>query len=584
MTTTNFPTLLLLLVWLQTSLFSFSQAADQVPISQYVKMLSDKKGSSSSGIDETIKALEGKDTAAAKKIIDEIEATGDFKSNYFRARFFALKTKWTLFYSQTIFRGKEELVTSMLNEALNAAYETGNDSLISEIAWTYGEASYFNGRTESATMYLLLAAELDEKIRKVSSAYRCLLLGGMLYKTRDYRKAIYYTLASIQRETDTSAKAKRYNISRYNTVAVCYQRMNRFDSAFMFFDVAMKLANQEKDTVWMAIISGNKGQIYFSQKNYDVAKSLLLFDYNFSKDADEPASAANSLQWVARINLAEGKNDSALICVNEALGLIGKKYDLASPQYLENIYYTTAEVFRVIGNKDSVLKYATLYSNIHDSIERAVADSRLEISRIKLDNLQNELAIKDLQKEKAAAEQKRNLIIGLIILASIIALLYINKMRLKHIHKEQLAKQEKVAAETSAREQLELLTQNMIEKTNLAEELQRQLNNRTYAIEQQQLAATISNLTILTETDWEKFKKLFEQLHPGFFMNLQEKVSDITLAELRMAALTRLHLSTNQIASILGISANSVYKTKQRLRHRLNLDADASIEDAIARM
>ena len=51
-----------------------------------------------------------------------------------------------------------------------------------------------------------------------------------------------------------------------------------------------------------------------------------------------------------------------------------------------------------------------------------------------------------------------------------------------------------------------------------------------------------------------------------------------------MAALTRLHLSTNQIASILGISANSVYKTKQRLRQRLNIDAEASIEEAIAKM
>ena len=67
-------------------------------------------------------------------------------------------------------------------------------------------------------------------------------------------------------------------------------------------------------------------------------------------------------------------------------------------------------------------------------------------------------------------------------------------------------------------------------------------------------------------------------------MNLREKVSDITSAELRMAALARLHLTTNEIASILGISANSVYKTKQRLRHRLNLNADANIEDAIAKM
>jgi DNA-binding CsgD family transcriptional regulator len=583
MTTIHHKRTSLLFFCFLVNLISISQP-DQLPISTYVKMLSDKKGPASSGIDETYKALEGKDTAAAKKVLDEIEARGDLDNNYFKARFLAMKTKWINFNLQTGFRSQEEVTAPMLRQALNAAYETSNDSLISEIAWNYGEACYFNGRAEPATMFLFLAAELDEKIGKISSAYRCLLLGGMLHKTRDYRKSIFYTLASIQRETDTSANATHLLISRYNTVALCYQRLNIYDSAFMFFDVAMKLADQEKNTIWKAIISGNKGQIYFSQKKYDIAKSLLLFDYKISKGEGEPASAANSLQWVARINLAEGKNDSALICINEALDLIGQKYDLASPRYFENIYYVAAEAHRAVGNKDSALKYSTLYNNLHDSIERAIGDSRLEISRIKLDNFQNQLAIKDLQKEKAAVEQKRNLIIVLIILASIIALLYVNKMRLKHIHKEQLAQQEKAAAETSARDQLELLTRNMIEKTNLAEELQRRLNNRAQAIEQQELAATISNLTILTESDWEKFKKLFEQLHPGFFRNLQEKVPDITLAELRMAALTKLHLSTNQIAGILGISVNSVHKTKQRLRNRLNLNVESNIEDAISEM
>jgi hypothetical protein len=581
---THYPkTLLVLFFWLAATFSALSQTTSY-PIAGWVKKLSDKNGASSSGIAETIKAMEGNDTSVAKKIINEIEAKGNFKNNYFKARFLAMKSKWTWMTLQTSFRSHEELITPMLKEALNAAYETANDSLISEMAWTYGEACYFHSRTEAATMYLLFAAELDEKIQKTSSAYRCLLLGAVLYKTRDYRKAIYYTLASVQREADTSAVVKRYIISRYNTVAVCYQRMNIYDSAFMYFDLAMKLAREQQNTLWESIISGNKGQIYFSQKNYSVAKQLLLYDHTISKAANELASAANSLQWVARINLAENKIDSALMKVQEALRLVGRRYDPSAPQYLENIYYATADVYRSIGNKDSVLKYAELYSTIHDSIERSVADSRLEISRIKLDNLQNELAIKNLQKEKTAEEQKRNLVIVLIILASIIAILYINRLRLKHLYKEDLAKQEKAASEASALEQLELLTQKITEKTNLAEELQKQLNSRSQAIEQQQLAATISNLTILTEADWEKFKKLFEELYPGFFMNLQENVNDITLAELRMAALTRLHLSTNQIASILGISANSVYKTKQRLRNRLNLDPESSIEDVIAKM
>jgi transposase-like protein len=72
----------------------------------------------------------------------------------------------------------------------------------------------------------------------------------------------------------------------------------------------------------------------------------------------------------------------------------------------------------------------------------------------------------------------------------------------------------------------------------------------------------------------EKFTRVFTHLRNGV----------ILLAEQRMAALTRLDLSINQIASILGISPNSVYKTKQRLRQRLNVASEINIEEILAKI
>ena len=172
--------------------------------------------------------------------------------------------------------------------------------------------------------------------------------------------------------------------------------------------------------------------------------------------------------------------------------------------------------------------------------------------------------------------------IACILLLATIAFLYINKQRIKHLHKEQLAAQQKLATELLAREQLQSLTQSLIQKTNLAEELQVQINQRSVSAERQGLTATLSSLTILTEADWEKFKSIFEQLYPGFFMNLRGKIPDISIAESRMAALARLQFPTSQVASILGISPNSVYKTRQRLRQRLRVDTDMEIDEFIS--
>jgi hypothetical protein len=286
------------------------------------------------------------------------------------------------------------------------------------------------------------------------------------------------------------------------------------------------------------------------------------------------ASGANSLQWVARIDLIEGKKDSALYRVKEALRLLDRGSSL---NYWENVYYATADVYKAIGNYDSAYKYAQLYNQQHESNEKTVANSRLEISRIKLENLQNSLVIENLHREKQAEELKRNFLLVAIVMLFIIAMLVLNRQRQKLLHKKQMAEADSVAA----KEQLQLFTQNLIEKTNLIEQLQQQVNRRTLTVEQQDLISGISNLTILTEADWEKFKTIFEKIYPGFFIHLKEKVHDITLAEQRMAALTRLQLSINQIASILGISPNSVYKTKQRLRQRLHLDPEKSIEEIL---
>src|SRR4029079_1823906 len=167
---------------------------------------------------------------------------------------------------------------------------------------------------------------------------------------------------------------------------------------------------------------------------------------------------------------------------------------------------------------------------------------------------------------------KRNFLVVAILLLSIITILVLNRQRLQSRHRQQLALQQKAAAEAetaAAKDQLTLFTQNVIEKTALIENLQQQLQQQELNKEQQQLVEELSHQTILTEQDWEKFKWLFEKLHPGFFNRLKEKTPGITIAELRMASLTRLQLSTKEMASMLGISLDSVRKTRLRLRQRL---------------
>jgi len=497
-----------------------------------------------------------------------LEKRGRKAGGYFNLRFNVLKSWWL---SGTKPVAAREDVSQLMKQALNAAYETDNDSLISFISWQYGTRMYYSYQYEPATMYCLYSAEIDEKSAQKMNATRCELIGDLLYRTHDYQRSIYYTHLGIVREKDTSYEAKNRMMSRWNTIGLCWQKLGNYDSAFASFDRAYNIAKEIRNEIWQSIISGNKGQVYFMQKKYAIAKPLLEADYRYSKSYGEMVSAGNSLQWVARISLIEGKKDSALMQVSEALKLIQLENH---PTYLQNVYYATADVYRAFGNYDSVYKYSELYNKLHDSIERAVATSALEISRIKLDNLQNAFTIKNLHKEKEAETLKRNFLLATIILVAAIIILILTRQRQKLKYQQRLTQSEMVAA----RERLNVFTQNLFEKSTLIENLQLQLQDKEHNAEQQRVIDELSHQSILTEDDWAKFKSLFEKIHPGFFLKLKQKSADITLAEQRTAALTRLEFPTRQIASLLGISVDSVHKARQRLRQRYNFHSEAELE------
>jgi len=83
-----------------------------------------------------------------------------------------------------------------------------------------------------------------------------------------------------------------------------------------------------------------------------------------------------------------------------------------------------------------------------------------------------------------------------------------------------------------------------------------------------EIKATIQN-NLNLETDWDKFKLHFEQVHPNFFRDLLAKCPSLTSYELRLSAYLHLNMSTKEIALLLNINQDSVYKAKTRLHKKL---------------
>jgi hypothetical protein len=157
----------------------------------------------------------------------------------------------------------------------------------------------------------------------------------------------------------------------------------------------------------------------------------------------------------------------------------------------------------------------------------------------------------------------------------VIGWLLFNRQRLK----TKLAEQKQALAENetaSAREQLSIFTQTLLEKNRQIETLNASLVQQSAAVSDE-----LIHQTLLTDYDWNKFKELFEKLHPGFFPALKKVAPAITPSELRLAALIKLNLDNKQMASMQGISVSSLRGNKTRLRQKLNILPETDLEDVI---
>lgn len=94
--------------------------------------------------------------------------------------------------------------------------------------------------------------------------------------------------------------------------------------------------------------------------------------------------------------------------------------------------------------------------------------------------------------------------------------------------------------------------------------------------EARKIKSAISN-SISLESDWEKFKLHFEQVHPNFFEELKLNHPNLTQNETRLSAYFHINLSVKEIATLMNIAPDSVRKAKTRLNKKIKQKEDVSL-------
>jgi len=465
----------------------------------------------------------------------------------------------------------------VMQQAINRAVESGDDYLMLQCFEMYAYHSMWAGKPETALFYFLKSGELRKSIgddllfAKNVSFFGS--TGDLLFKMQEYAQAIQYIEMGIR----LPGQGKNPHTASLNTLGLAFQRLGKSDSAMYWFNKSMETAKASGDTLWEAIVKGNIGALYFDQGQDSKALPLLWSDYNICIKG-EINNAGNTLHRIALIYLRQNKTDSALLLAKRAYQIVAG-FTPYNASFVRNACKAMSEVYKKMGQTDSAFFYADKYHYIKDSINLSVAGNRADVVQTKLDFEKTSNGINVLIREKQNEKTIRNLLLAGILLLVVTGWLYFRWQRQQYYVRQLQLQHQKEKMETeveNATQQLDKFTQHLVDKNMLIENLQQQLLQQNLQVNEE-----LQQQKILTENDWLRFKEMFEKANPGFMAELQAAAPGITTAEIRLAALIRLNLGNKHMASMLGIGADAVRKTKSRLRQRLQITLEDGLEEYI---
>jgi tetratricopeptide (TPR) repeat protein/DNA-binding CsgD family transcriptional regulator len=407
---------------------------------------------------------------------------------------------------------------------------------------------------------------------------------------KNYSRSISYFEKALEYSDNDSIVIMKLN----NELGLLYLKQERLNEALICFENTYKIARNLKDTFHIGLASGNLGDAFLKLGKKDTAIYLLNQDYKLSMQVKNWRSACLVQLLLLELDLDKKNLESAINRmkdVKKLMELLTLKSGERLADYLDSKIWL--EYYKQQSNLNfhkENFKEAFLYLDsfvvINDSIVNQ-NDANMLVNfeiQIMAEKYLYDLDVLDKERKLQKVIRNSTVIFLLLVILFIVKSFYSLKQRKKK--EKEILILEKNKSETelqTAKKELHLFMTSLKEKNSIIEQFQREIEyynkntNPDIIKGREDALEKLSNVTILTEEGWKKFRRMFDDVHKGFFQRLSIKFPDLTVSEVRLLVLIKLDLSNHEIASMLGISTPSVRKTSLRLRKKLEITSHSDL-------
>jgi tetratricopeptide (TPR) repeat protein len=353
--------------------------------------------------------------------------------------------------------------------------------------------------------------------------------------------------------------------------------------AILAYEKALDLFNEIDMKGQKCGVYGNIAYAWKDLGNREKYHTNLLNAYNVMQNEAVSLYEQEGIHYaLGEYYYEEGNKEKSLYHLKEAEKLLASD-PARDYQIMALLKGLGQKIYAAKGDHKKAYEYLSAYQKLNDSLLNAETLRKFEETEVKYQSERKSQQLKEAALSLENAHLMRNAVIVVAVLLALSLFLFYRSYTAKN--KALLFKKEaadvalqKAALEIEAnREILDRHTQSLMEKSHLIDDLEKQLTATGKADDA--ALSKLSNSRILTREDWAEYKRLFDKVYPGFFIKIRQKYPDITDADERILAFSKLNINLKEAADLIGISYDSMKNSRYRLRKKMGIDNETAFRD-----
>lgn len=435
-------------------------------------------------------------------------------------------------------RGKVDSALIYYQQSLALAIEIndqkGQGTVLNNMAAIYKDKGLIEKALEMYDQSLALKDSTGD-IHGVASTYNNI---GLIYQHQgQIDEALRYYNMSLHLD-DSIGNVEGVGVS-YINLATVYEDQGQYDVAMSYADSALAMATKNRDVYSQGYVHVVIGNLCKLMGRRDDALEHYRKSFDLRASIDDQQGMAYCLKYIGVVYESEDSVMMALSCFTQSLNLfttLDDSWGMAKTQYLlGKMYYKSGEldsarlmgelslmnaqllgypidirdaakllsdVYRSLGNWKVALEMSDLYAVMHDSVLNDNTRKIAMLNKFQTDFEKKE-AVLEAQNEAQLSEQRlqRNAFIGGFILLFLLAIVLLNRYKIKTAANRELGKKNDIISNEKERSDklllniLPLYVANELKETGSAK------------------AMSHESATVMF-TDFKDFTKVSEKLSP----------------------------------------------------------------------